>query len=183
MMDLLGLILAFLRGCYDLRDINDVIEWHLRNNGHHVNEEEFPITLMENNNTLKSVLTLESGYQVDLQPRNSISDLLGFRKAVYTNPYNESEKGVDIMHINSILINTNIISGAYLNGTQQPTIYSFFPEVSPGFKIIERPINLTYLPITLSTISSMQTFITDQDGKDLSLRGERVTIRFHIREA
>ena len=49
---------------------------------------------------------------------------------------------VNILTINSILVNIDIISGSYANGFTQPTIYSFFPDVSPGYKIIENPHNL-----------------------------------------
>ena len=63
------------------------------------------------------------------------------------------------------------------------TIYSIFPKVSPGYKIIETPVNLVYLPITLDTIDSLAVSIMDQDDHLLNLRNEKLTIRFHIREA
>ena len=66
---------------------------------------------------------------------------------------------------------------------QQKTIYSFFPKVSPGYKIIESPVNLIYLPLTLDTIDSLTVSITDQYDHLLNLRNEKFTIRFHIREA
>ena len=60
---------------------------------------------------------------------------------------------------------------------------SFFFKVSPGYKIIESPVNLAYLPITLDTIDRLTVSITDQDDNLLKLRNEKLTIRFHIREA
>ena len=90
---------------------------------------------------------------------------------------------VNILRINSILVNIDIISGSYVNGTTKSTIYSFFPKVSPGYKIIESPVNLVYLPLTLDTIDSLNVTITDQDDHLLNLRNEKLTIRFHIREA
>jgi len=36
------------------------------------------------------------------------------------------------MNFNSILVNVDIISGSYVKGQRNPTIYSFFPAVSPG---------------------------------------------------
>ena len=50
--------------------------------------------------------------------------------------FHESENVVNILSINSILVNIDIISGSYVNGTTKNTIYSFFPKVSPGYKII-----------------------------------------------
>ena len=61
---------------------------------------------------------------------------------------------VIILTISSILVNIDIISGSYVNGSTQPTIYSFFPNVSPGYEI-ENPHNLLYLPITSDTIHSI----------------------------
>ena len=96
--------------------------------------------------------------------------------------FHESENVVNILSINSILVNIDISSGSYVNGTTKNTIYSFFPKVSPGYKIIETPVNLVYLPIILDTIDSLNVSITDQDDHLLNLRNEMLTIRFHIRE-
>ena len=35
----------------------------------------------------------------------------------------------------------------------------------------------------MNTISSMETKLIDQNGKLINLRGEELSIRFHIREA
>jgi hypothetical protein len=84
--------------------------------------------------------------------------------------------------LNSILVEISIINGSYVKGARKPVIYSFFPDVSPGFKIVETPRNLVYLPVNTNEISVINIKLTDQDGKLLNLRGEKVTIRFHIRE-
>ena len=89
---------------------------------------------------------------------------------------------VNILAINSILVNIDIISGSYDNGTIQPTIYSFFPDDSPGYKIIENPHNLLYLPITADTIHSIIIWLTDQNRNELNLRGDDLSMRFHLRE-
>ena len=89
---------------------------------------------------------------------------------------------VNILTINSILVNIDIISGSYVNGSTQPTCYSFFPDISPGYKIIENPHNLRYLPLTSDTIHSMTIWITDQNGNELNLRGENLSMRFHQRD-
>ena len=59
----------------------------------------------------------------------------------------------------------------------------FFLKVSPGYKIIELPVNLVYLLITFDVIDGLEVSITDQDDHLLNLRNEKLTIRFHIREA
>ena len=88
----------------------------------------------------------------------------------------------NILTINSILVKIDIISGSYVNGSTQLTIYSFSPDVSPGYKIIENPSHLLYLPIIADTIHSITIWLTDQNGNELNLRGENLSMRFHLRE-
>ena len=42
-------------------------------------------------------------------------------------------------------------------------------------------VKVIYLPVTLNVISQMTCWLTDQQGKALDLRGEEVTITFHIK--
>ena len=130
-------------GSYDIEDINRVIQQKIKQNGHAAN-----VTISANTNTLKAVLILENNYHVDFRPDHSICSLLGFNHAEYTSDYQESENPVNILTVNSVLVNIDIISGSYLNGLRNPTIYSFFPAVSPGYKIFETPANLVYLQST-----------------------------------
>jgi len=123
-----------------------------------------------------------NGYRVDFGPPNSMRHVLGFNTAVYTTNYQELENMVNIVNINSILVNINIITGSYVNGRMQPVIYSFFSNVSTGYKIVEKPLHLKYLPVTLDTVANLRTYITDKDGNLLNLCGEVVTIRLDIRQ-
>ena len=171
-------------GSYEIDDINNTIKHEMEKRGHYdsINEDHY-ISISANSNTLKSVLIIESGYQVDFNQPNNLSKVLGFTGTKYEEGFHESENVVNILRINSILVNIDIISGSYVNGTTKNTIYSFFPKVSPGYKIIETPVNLVYLPIIFDTIDSLNITITDQDYNLLNLRNEVLTIRFHIREA
>jgi len=51
-----------------------------------------------------------------------------------------------------------------------------------GYKIVYNLRNLVYLPVILDKINKMETVVTDQNGKQLNLRGENLTIRYHLRE-
>ena len=165
-------------GSYEIVDIQEYIQRIMKENGH-----EHNLTLEPNNNTLKSVLEISPNYKVDFTTANSIRTVLGFNAKVYAAGYNESENIVNIIGVNSLRITSDIIGSSYANGSTDNIIYSFFPSVGPGYKIIEVPVNLVYLPITMSTISSMETKLVDQNGKLMNLRGEELSIRFHIREA
>ena len=170
-------------GSYEIDDTNNTIQHEMDKRGHHdpINEDYY-INIFANSNTRKSVLILAKDYQVDFNYQNSLAKVLGFTGTKSTEGFHESENVVSILTINSILVNIDIISGSYVNGTTKNTIYSFFPKVSPGYKIIESPVNLVYLPITLDTIDSLEVLITDQGDHLLNLRNEKLTIRFHIRE-
>ena len=87
---------------------------------------------------------------------------------------------VNILTINSILVNIAIILGSYVNGSTQPTIFSFFPNISPGYIIIENPQNLLNLSITSYTIHSITIWLTDQNGNELNLQGANLSMRFHL---
>ena len=171
-------------GSYEIDDINNTIEHEMEKRGHYdrVNEDYY-INISANFNTLKSILILEKDYQVDFNHRDSLAKVLGFTNAKYTGGFHESENVVNILSINSIHVNIDIIAGSYVDGTTKNTIHSLFPKVSPGYKSIETPVNLVYLPITLDTIDRLEVSITDQDDHLLNLRNEKLTIRFHIREA
>src|SRR6266496_1358864 len=125
----------------------------------------------------------QSNYKVDFTVTNSFADLLGFEKIVINAGYNESTKIVDIISTNSILVNIDIVAGSYINGTPLPVIYSFYPNVPPGYKIVERPNpQLIYHPISRNDISIMRVWLTNQDNKPVDLRGETLTVRIIVRE-
>ena len=113
-------------------------------------------------------MIINNNCEVDFRRYNSINNLLGFDSKLYTSGFNESENMVNILTISSILVNIDIISGNYVNVSTQPTIYSFFPDVSTGYTIIENPHNLLYLPITADTIHSITIWLTDQNRNELT---------------
>ena len=150
-------------GSYEIEDINNTILHEMEKRGHYdLINEDYYINISANSNTLKSVLILEKNYQVDFNNQNSIAKVLGYTGSKYTEGFHESENVVNILRMNSILVNIDIVSGSYVNRTTKNTIYSFFPKVSPGYKIIESQVNLVYLPVTLDIIDSLNVSITDQ---------------------
>ena len=138
-------------------------------------------------------------YWVDFSVANSLASVLGFNKEEYTylerredpldpdkvtsyTDYYESENLVRIDDVTSIRITNNIIGDSYSNGKNVNDTYAFLPDVSPGFKTIEKPIHLFYYPIVVNKISRIETKIVDQKGNLIDFRGEDIIIRFHVRE-
>ena len=136
-------------GSYHVEDINEFIQRKMRKNGHYekANDKD-NIEISANTNTIKSEMIINNNCEVVFRRYNSINSLIRFYSKLYTSGLHESENMVNILTINSILVNIDIISDSHVNGSTQPTIFSFFPDVSPGYKIIENPHNLLYLSIT-----------------------------------
>ena len=169
-------------GSYELDAIDSEIARQMKQRNHYdrVRNQSY-IKLSPNNSTLKSVMEIDGNYKVDFRVPNSINTILGFKNKVYHAGYNESEDIVNILAVSSIFIEIDIINGSYVNGKRQPIIYSFFPAAEPGYKIVENPRNLVYLPVNMNEISKMNVRLTDQNGKLLNLRGENITMRLHMR--
>ena len=89
----------------------------MRKNGHFdkVNDMD-NIEISVDANTLKYEMILEDNYEVDFRQYNSINSLLEFHTKRYTSVFHESENMVNILTINSKLVNIDIISGSYVNG-------------------------------------------------------------------
>jgi len=171
-------------GCYEIEDMNVIVHRIMKENRHYdAANDEYYVRIKPNNNTSKCVMNITGNYRVDFTTANSIRTVLGFNSKVYATGYHESENIVNIINVNSLRVTSDIIDASYSNGEHENIIHSFFPNVGPGYKIIEAPINLVYLPITLNKISQMETKLTNQNGKLINLRGEELSIRFHIRAA
>lgn len=167
-------------GSYDLHEINTAIRREMRQKGYHDSViDKHYVTISTDPNTLKPVLVLVHNCLIDFRPSRSLAKVLGFENRVYSS---EEFVNVDITGLN---INIDIVSGSYVNGALQNTIYSFLPDVAPGAdRIVETPSNLVYLPVTLKdTISNMEISITDQTGRTLDPPGVGLFARFHMIQA
>ena len=170
-------------GSYELFAISNEIQRLMAINGDYDQNAENPyyISITDNLSELKSVVHISNdAYKIDFNVPNSIGSVLGFTNETIGMGYNESPNIVNIMKVNSILVNLDIISGSYVNGSASPTIYSFFPLVSPGYKIVERPNpSLVFYPVSRKEINSMRVWLTDQNNESIDLRGEQITVRIY----
>lgn len=144
-------------------------------------EDILMIDLKANNNTLKS--EIKATFDINFEPIDSLADLLGFKHTkLLANKRYISDFPANINHVNLIGIECNIATGSYRNNKSVHILHEFFPNAPPGFKIIETPRNVIYLPINTKKIDELSVQIVDQDGNLLNLRGEVVTIRLHLRK-
>lgn len=167
-------VIVLPTGSYEIEDIEKYLQEALAPKG-------ISINLKPNNNTLRSVI--KCSHDVDFRPQDSIARLLGFtQRALKRNTSHSSELPVAILKVNALRVECNITSGAYINERKVHTIHEFFPAVPPGYKIIEVPSQVIYLPIAVKVIDHLQLRIVDQDDELVNFRGEIITIRLHIKE-
>ena len=170
-------------GCYDIDSINNVVQRLLMElTGE--KEKEKHIILSANKNTLRCILEIrDTTTSVDFNIDNSLRSVLGFNAKQYKGAGRyESENIVNILSVNSILVHCDIIDASRVNGVAAPVIYNFFPDVSPGEKIVSQPLHFIYISLTMDVIPSMSSWLTDQNGSELDLRGEELTLTFHVRK-
>lgn len=145
--------------------------------------EEGPINfrMSVNQNTMKC--ELKADVYVNFIPEDSLRDLLGFNPAIlHPNYLHTSARSVDISRASSLFVRCNITTGSYTGNKQDHTIYQFSLNVPPGYKILEHPTNVIYLPINCRTINNITLTICDPSGKLIDFRGENITICLHLKK-
>ena len=168
-------IIIIPTGSYEIEDIESYLYKLL-------SSKDIVISIRPNNITLRS--EMKCTHQVDFRRQDSIGKLLGFAQRILEpNITHSSDLPVSILKINALRVEYNVTAGAYINERRVHTIHEFFPAVPSGYKIIEAPSQVIYLPITVKTIDHLQVRIVDQDGNLVNFRGEIVTVRLHIMQA
>lgn len=168
-----GRVITIPEGSYEISDIEKFLKSKLK--------EGEKLSLTANNNTLKC--EIEANRTVDFTGVNSIGQMLGFQQNVKLKPNekHESQNPVSIIKVNSIRVECNIAHGSYSNGLEGHTLHEFFPTVPPGFKIVESPPTVIYVPVNTNHIHNISLQLTDQDGRLINFRGETLTVRLHLR--
>lgn len=166
-------------GSYEIGDINKSIINELKRQ-----KSSIKFNLTANNNTLKSEIYCNS--EVDFTKPHTHATLLGFNEGDKLTP-NEthiSPNQVNIIKVDVIRITCNIVRGSYRDGVEGHVLHEFYPNVSPGFKIVEKPKTVKYLSINKhNSLSEFYIRLEDQNGDLVNFRGESINLRVDIRPA
>ncbi len=163
-------------GSYEISDISTYIKDYLRNENININ-----IIIKANNNTLKSEIF--SNVEIDFEKDDSLATILGFKKIkLQPNILHRSTLPISIVRVESVRLVCNLITSSYDNGIESHIIHEFYPTVPPGYKIVEAPTNVIYLPINTSTIHNITVRLEDQEGRLINFRDEIITLRLHLRK-
>lgn len=166
-------IVTIPTGSYEIEDIENYLRGAL---------PEINLSIRPNNNELHSEIKCDG--RINFVPTDSIGRLLGFGSHILEpGIQHKSDSPVAILKVNTLQVQCNITTGAYMNEHQVHTIHEFFPVVPPGYKIIEVPSHVIYLPIVVRAIHHLQLKIVDQDGELVNFRGEIITIRLHVKSS
>jgi len=171
------------QGSYELSKINEAIQLQMKLNGDYDSiNDTYNVVIGGNESTFHSTLTIRNSYKVDFTSPTSLASTLGFNNQIYTADYQESENEVNILNVTTIHLNVSIIKGSYHNGSVSQTLFSFFPDVSPGFKIVKDVVNPTYLRTNDTLITEILYTITDQNGTPLDNGDNTYDISLELRE-
>lgn len=114
----------------------------------------------------------------------TILNVIGFENKPFKKNWKyRSEHIAKITDIDVIRIECDIVSDSYINGKNCHTIHQFSNcKVPPGYKFIEVPRHIIYLPIKETRLPSIQISVIDQNGDLIDFRGEQISCRIHIKK-
>lgn len=171
--------IEFEEGSYEIEDISQYIRERISTRDGRAAQ----FSLKANNNTLQTVIK-SPNERIDFQKPNTIGPLLGFTARVLDPGIKRhvSDLPVNIIKVNTIKVDCNLVRGAYENGKESHTIHEFYPQVGPGYKMVEIPRTIIYLPLNTKRITTIAVALRDQDGRLLNLRGELLSVRLHLKK-
>lgn len=174
-----GKYIQIPEGAYEIDSVNEYLQRALAERGDLRNP--VAVVIKGNNNTLRCRIKCTD--IIDFSPKDSIGRWLGFkpRKLMPEIPH-DADFPIDIFKVNTICIQCNIVGGSYLNNEHAHIVHEFFPAVPAGFKIIESPRNIVYLPINTQIIDEIIVKIVDQNGELINFKGEVVSLRLHLKK-
>lgn len=171
------IVISLPTGSYEIEDIDKYIVNYLKKNNSNIT-----FRLLANNNTLKSEIICSS--EIDFTKPHSLGPLLGFPSdmKLEANKHYSSPNQVSINKVDVIRVACNIVRGSYRDGREGHVLHEFYPSVGPGFKIVEKPSSVKYLPINKqSQLNEFYVSLEDQNGDLVNFRGERINLRVDIR--
>lgn len=168
-------ILQITEGSYEIDELIEQLNQYCI-------KSKLNILFKTNKNTFKCTIFTDEDLCIDFSFEGSVGPILGFdhKKLIGKSEY-VSEKIINIQNINALRVQCDLTAGAYHNGNSSHTIYESSPSVGPGYKIIEQPVNLIYLPVNRKRINSVCITICDQQDRLVNFRNETITCRLHIK--
>ena len=165
-------------GNYSYEELNNYIQREIESNGH----TKDGISIEFVSSLFKVLLTLKSGFQVDLKT-GDFKDLLGFEKKIYT-ATQYSPKLPDITRsVDNVFIHTNIISDSVCSSNQSDVLYRFSVDNLPlSYPFYIEPKRAMFSKINTNTIKDLRIYITDGLNRPLNLNNIPISLILIVKE-
>lgn len=171
-----GIQIVFPEGTYHIEDIHKHVVETCKRAGF-----ELDFKMHANNNTLK--VELFSSMPIDFTQENSIGSLMGFEKKILNDGvWHIGERPASLFGVGMIQVVCNVAHGSLFNGVESHVIHAFHPTVEPGFRIVEIPDSVIYMPVSTKHLKSIKVRLEDDRGRLINLRGEQTNVRLHLRK-
>lgn len=139
------------------------------------------LSLKANNSTLKSEIKFNES--IYFCKSDNIGGMLGFSsKVLSANKRHVSDQPKKIIKVNTVRVECYLVKGSFDNGKEGHVLHEFFPDVGPGYKIIEVPSTIIYLPLNVQRVNNISVSLKDQDGHFVNFRDEIISLRLHIKK-
>lgn len=179
-------VISLEEGCYEIEAIQGYLREKLVNFTENeitfVGEEEkpFKISIKPNSNTLN--IEIFCVFTIHFDRQGSIGKVLGFsERKLEKNILHVSDSVIQISAVSEINVECNIVEGSFRNGKPCHTIFTFYPDVEPGYKLSLQPTNVIYLPVNTRTINNITLRLVDQEGRLVNFRKEEISIQLNLR--
>ena len=174
-------------GAYEFEDIGNYLEKLLQERETASKKRDVKdydgkkiLNLRSNLQTLK--VEIFCAHKIDFTKERNIGKILGFKDVFSPKKLYVSTKPAKIFKINTIQVLCNITGGSYNNNQKSHAIFTFAPDVAPGYKINLVPTTIIYQPLIVKTIDHISIKIVDQNNDPVDFRGELITLRLHLRK-
>ena len=159
--------IIFPSGMYSYNDINDYIHEIMKSNNH--GDDKFDINIRFLLTTFKVAIIITNNYQLDLQ-NSKFGELIGFNEEIITTTimgpkFPNITNSIDLIHINSNIINDSIMSGKKSN-----TLFVIpTNNLRRSYPFLIEPNRALFNTISTNIISRMRFNITDAIGRPINL--------------
>ena len=138
------------------------------------------VKIKANLNTLRC--EMKGTQEIHFDKPNSLANIFGFEeRKLSANKMHISDYPININKVNVVCCECNLVTNSYNNNKPSHILHMFYPTVPPGYKIVETPSNVIYLPINTRYLDEIIIKLTDQDGNLVNFNKELISVRVHLR--
>ena len=125
-------------------------------------KEDYPIKLTFDDPTFRVIITLETGYQLELTKSN-FNELIGYDKAILKDERNIGVRVPNVTEDTDVLnIHCDLTSTSLVAGEESDIIYSFGTStLKASYAFVLEPRRVIFNPVNKTSISSIRIYITD----------------------